>query len=71
MKKITYTVITTYKGVQYTTQYVPIEGTSNYDVQRVSEDGTMATWVGFLTFSEVKGFITQFRSQVGAWVTEE
>jgi len=68
---MTYTVINTYKGVPYTTQYVPIEGTSNYLVQSVSEDGKMATYVATLSFSEVEGIITYFRSQEDAWVTGE
>ena len=68
---ITYTVINTYKGVPYTTQYVPIKGTGNYLVQAVSEDGKMATYVATLTFSEVEGLITHFRSQEDVQVTGE
>ena len=71
MKKITYTVITTYKGVQYTTQYVPIGDTSDYLVQSVSEDGKMATYMVTLTFSEVEGIITHFRTREDVQVTEE
>ena len=68
---MTYTVITTYKGVPHTTQYVPIEGTGNYWVQAVSEDGKESTYVATLTFSEVEGLITHFRSQEDIQVTGE